>query len=49
MIKLGLNVETEDVDATLYYRWSGEEEISANGNKIVLTNNDDFKNKNIIS
>ena len=48
MIKLGLNVETEDADATLYYRWSGEEEISANGNKIVLTNDGDFKNKNII-
>ena len=48
MIKLGLNVETEDTDATLYYKWSGEEEISANSNKIVLTNNGDFKNKNLI-
>ena len=26
MIKLGLNVETEDTDATLYYKWSGEED-----------------------
>lgn len=48
MIKLGLNIETEDTDATLYYKWSGEEEISVNSNKIVLTNNGNFKNKNLI-